>query len=252
MRDHDRSFHTGDLRCREICHITFHCSGNQCVYHILAVHKGIAGKIQDHNILFHQTDGVFIDHPDGILQRRHMDRNIITLSVQFINRLCVMDIPGQSPCGINGYIGVIPIYIHSKMYGGICHEHSDRAKSDNSELLAQKFCPGESLFTLLRQFCKITVLFMFLYPVDTSDDIPCREKHAGDHQFLYPVRICAGSIKYDNPVLSAAVQRNIVHSRTGTSNRLQVRTELHIMHFRASDKNDVRIICFFCVHIVFI
>ena len=91
MRNDNRMLHSCDLRCRKVSYIASDFSTNKCIHNVFTVHQYISCKVQDHNALFHQTDGILIDHTLCIFQCRYMDCDIITLLVDLIYILSVMD-----------------------------------------------------------------------------------------------------------------------------------------------------------------
>lgn len=60
-------------------------------------------------------------------------------------------------------------------------------------------------------------------------------------QLLYSVCVCSGSVEYNDPLLSAALYRDIVHARAGSSYRLERRGKGHVVHFCGADKDRVGI-----------
>ena len=132
MRDHDCSVYTFDLLCRKICDITMYFSRFKCLNDILLIYKDISCKVQDHDAIFHQTHGFFIDHALCIFQCRNMNRDIITLFINLIGSLRMMDISWKSPCCVDGDIWVVAVNFHSQMGSCVCNLSTDGAKSDDT------------------------------------------------------------------------------------------------------------------------
>ena len=220
MRDHDRALDAHDLLGRKIGHIAAHLACHERIHDILLIHQHIPGQVQDHHAVFHQADGVLVDHAFRVIQRRHMDRNIITHIVKLIYRLRMMDASGQIPGGSHRHIRVIAVHFHAQVHRRIGNLHADGAKSDHAELLALDLRPGKGFLLLLRDLGDIAVFLVFLHPVDAADDIAGSQEHSGDGQLLHAVGIGARRVEYDDPFIRAAVQRDIVYPGSGTGNRL--------------------------------
>ena len=219
MRDHDCSVYTFDLLCCEICDITMYFSRFKCLNDILLIYKDISCKVQDHNAIFHQTHGIFIDHTLCIFQCRNMNCDIITLFINLISSLRMMNISRQSPCRIYRNIRIISVNFHSEMRCRIRYKDSDCSKSDHSKLFAFQFCTRKCFFLFLGSLRNIAVFIISFYPVDSADNISGCKQHTCDHQFLYSIRIRSRSIKYNDPFLCTTIQRNIVHTCTCTCDR---------------------------------
>ena len=252
MRNHDRASDTDYLFCREVRYVAAHFLRYKRVYDVFLIHKNISGKIQNNNAFFHKTDGVFVDHTFCIFQRRHMNCNIITLFINFICCFRVMNIARQSPCRINRNIWIISINFHSKMNGCICHKNTYRAKTYNAKFFPFKFCSCEYFFLFLCDLCNIAILFVFLNPVDSSDNISCCQKHSRNHKFFYAVCVCSRRIEYNNPFFGTAFKRYIIHTCARTGDHFQVFIKLHLVHLCASHKNSVCSFCSLHIHIIFI
>ena len=252
MRDHDCAFYPCYLGSREICHIAFHCPGDESIHYILAVYKSISCEIEDDNIFFHKADRIFVDHTLCVFQRRDMDRDIIALLVKLIDRIGMMDTSGELPCRFNRKIRVISVHIHSEVCRCIGDKDTDRAETYHAKLFALELSTCEGFLFLLCDLRDISVFFMLLYPVDAADDITRRKEHSRDDELFYAVCISAWCIEDDNAFFRTSVERDIVYSCSGTGNCFQVRPELHIMHLCAAHKYDICFPGLVCLYIVFV
>ena len=195
-------------------------SGYQRVNHSLFVHQQVSCEIQDYHAFLHQAYGISVDHSYRALKRGHMDGDEVALFIQFIHGFCMNDIPGQSPRGINGYIRVIAIDIHSQVHGRIGHQHADGAKADDPQFLAFQFVACKCFLGLLRLFYDVAVFFVFLHPVDAADDVPGSQQHSCDHQFLHAISVGSRRIEYHDSLFRAFFKGNIIHPRACPSDRL--------------------------------
>src|SRR5699024_9790472 len=110
--------------------------------------KDIPCKIQNDHALFHEADGVLVDHSLGIVERGYMYRNIITLFVKFINSGSMMNAARKSPGRIHGNIWIVSIDLHSEMNCRVGHQNSDGTQSDHTQFLTLELCSGKSFLLL--------------------------------------------------------------------------------------------------------
>ena len=61
-----------------------------------------------------------------------MDGDVITLGINLIQALNMLDGAGKIPCSINRNIWVISVYFHSKCGSSVCHHCSDGTKTDDT------------------------------------------------------------------------------------------------------------------------
>ena len=175
-----------------------------------------------------------------------MNRDIITFFIKFIYAFGMMNASGKSPCGIYRNIRIISVNIHSEISCRICNKNTDCAKSDYSELLALDFTSRKSFLSFFGVFCDISIFFILLNPVNTSDDITGCKKKTCNHKFLYPVRICSRCIKYDDSLFCTFFQRDIIYAGSCTADCLQAFVKFHFMHCRTSYQNGVCSLCIAC------
>ena len=166
-----------------------------------------------------------------------MNGNIITLAVNLIQALAVLNGTGKIPSRINGNIRVISINLHAKRSCRICNHASDGAKTDDTKLFAHDLTACKLLLLLLSQLINILLVLLSLNPFDTTYNITGSKQHTGKNQFLDTICIGTRSVKYNNTILSAFLNRNIIHSGSSTGDHSNTFRQLHIMHFCTSYKN---------------
>ena len=161
------------LRCREVCHIMLHFS---CIQ----VHLPYASSFTRTSLAkFRITTPSFIRPiaflsiiPFVAVQCRHMDRNIITFSVEFIHCLCMMDTSWTGSMRNRqthtDHIRTLPFQGASLHWPPERRWLQDRSRPV-SFLPAR--CPAKAFFAFSVIFRDISVLFVFLHPVDTADNI---------------------------------------------------------------------------------
>ena len=84
------------------------------------------------------------------------------------------------------------------------------AEADNAELFALQLSPREFLLLFLRCLGDILIAAVIAHPVDAAHDISGGKKHTGKDELFYAVCVGAGRIEYNDALLSAFLQRNVV------------------------------------------
>ena len=105
------------------------------------------------------------------------------------------------------------------MCSRIGNQDTDCTKADHAKLLSLDLTACKCFFRFFCIFGNIAILFVLLYPVDTSKDISGCKQHTGDHQLFYTIGICPWCIKYNDSLLRTFVQWNIIYTGSGTGNR---------------------------------
>ena len=171
-----------------------------------------------------------------------MDRDIITLAVDFIQRFAVFDGSWQIPRCIDGNKRVISVNFHAKMCCRICNHSSNRTKTDDTKFLSTDLTSGKLLFLFFSQFVDMFFILFMSNPFDTSNDITGSQKHAGKNKLFHTICIGTWSIKYHDTIFCTLLNRNIINTCTCTGNNLNVLRKLHIMHLCTSYQNCIGII----------
>ena len=172
MGHQDDILHIGHLGVREVAYIVADLSLLQGSSHIVIIYQGIPGEVKDHNPVLHHGQLFPVDHALGGIQQGHMDGYVITFLENGIHIGNMLYIPGQSPRGVHGNIGVISIDLHPQMGGCIGNLRTNGAQAHNAQLLALDLASGKSLFALLRILCNIVILGIGLAPLNAAHNIP--------------------------------------------------------------------------------
>ena len=130
------------------------------------------------------------------------------------------------------------------------YQHTDGSKTDYAELLSFQFTARKSFLCFFGIFGNITVFFIFLYPVNTTQNISGCQEHACTNQFLYTIRIGSRCIKYSDSLLRAFSKRNVIDACSCSSDHAELIGEFHIMHHRTSYKDCVCILHLVCLCII--
>ena len=246
MGKQDDPLHVCNLWIGEIADIVAHLSCIQRFRHIIVIDQGVPGEVEDYHTILHDSQFFFVDHSPGGIHKRHMDGDIITFLENDVRVGDMLYIPGQSPGRVDGNIRVVSVYLHSQMGGCVGNLRPDGAQADNSQLLALNLAASKCLLALLCILGDVVILRIGLAPLDTAHDIAGCHEHACDHQLLYAVGIGSRCIKYNDALLGAGVQRNIVDTCSRTAHCQQVLRKFHIMHGSTAHQDGVSISCLVC------
>ena len=234
----------------EVCYVFLYLAAFQRVDQRFLVYQKISGEVKKNHTVLHFRESVSVDHLPGAVQQRNMDRNIIALAVDLIQGFAVFDRSGKIPCGVDGEIGIVSVNFHSQMGSGIGYKRADCSQSDDTQLLAADLAAGELFFLFLRQLVDVFFILLLSDPLDPAYDITGCKKHSGKHQFLYAVGVGSRCVEHYDTLLRVIVHRNIVYACACAGNSHNRIGNLHVMHFRASDKDSVRVVrcvCFFII-----
>ena len=168
-----------------------------------------------------------------------MDRDEITVLINIFDIENMGDLAAQVPCGIYRNIRIISVYIHAQADGRVGYDNTDRAEAYDSELFTLQLSPREFLLLLLRGLGDILIAAVVANPVDAAHDISCCEKHAGKDELFYAVCVGAGRIEYNDALLSAFLQRNVVDTCAGSCDRIERIGKFHVVQRGTSDQKSV-------------
>ncbi len=168
MRDHNASVLSGSGTVGEIGHVLADLSLLDSVQNRILVYKQVTGKIEENHPVLHLVDCFLVDHTLCGIHQRHMNRDQITLFINFLHVQNMLHVTAQIPCRIHGYIRVVTVYFHAQMLRHIGHSDTDRTQSDDTQLLTLDFGTCKILLRLLRVLSYILVALVFLHPLDTA------------------------------------------------------------------------------------
>ncbi len=138
-----------------------------------------------------------------------------------------------------GQIRVIADNVHTQRNSRVCNFPANRAQADNAKLFAHDFRACIGRLALFGCGADIGRTRQGLYPVCALHHLTGSQQQAADHQFLDRVGVCARGVEYNNPLVSTAVERNIVDARARARNAFAVFGENGIVQLRRADKDCV-------------
>ena len=241
MGKQDNPLHVCNLWIGKIADIVAHLSGIQSCRHIIVIDQGIPGEVEDYHPVLHDSQFFLVNHSSGGIHKRHMDGDIITFLENDVRVGDMLYVPGQSPGRINGNIWVIPVYLHSQMGGCVGNLSADGSQADNTQLLALNLAACKCLLALLCVLGDVVVLRIGLAPLNTAHDIPGSHEHTRNHQLLYAVGIGSRRIEYNDALLRAGIQRNVIDTGSRPAHSQQVFRKFHIVHGSAAHQDGVSV-----------
>ena len=167
-----------------------------------------------------------------------MESDVICCRIYFVVLSCFGYVVVKVPCALNREVWVASDNAHGEVNSRICNHASDSAESDNSKGLATHLYAGKLGLTLFNLLCN--VLCKGGCPFCAADNVAGSKHKSADNKLLYCVCICAGSVEYYDARLCAAIDRNIVDTRAGTSDRAKLGVEFHFKHVCGTNHNAVR------------
>ena len=239
MRSNQGIGSAGHQRVGEVSHILLYLAFSQSFRQSFLIYQQVSGKVQENHTVFHLSDLIFSDHIPGTVHKRHMNGNIVTITVDHIHIIDMMDAPRQTPGCIYRDKGVIAVNLHAQVHRRISHPDSNGPKADDSQLLSADLTAGKFFLLLLCFLCNILRSLLLLQPFDTAYDISGGQEHTCDDHFLYPVGVCTGSIENNHSFFGKVLQGNIVHPCTCPCHCHSFIGNLQAVHISASYQNSV-------------
>ena len=234
MRNDDAPLLSRGSGIREVGHILADLAALERGEHILLVDESVAGRVDDDDTALHHRNRLGVDHTLRGFESGNVDGDEIAGAVNRLDVLAVrygmIKIPGR----VDGQIGIVAVNLHAELNAGVGDLLTDRAETDDTELLALDFSSGESLLGLLGRLVDGRILDVSLNPFDTADDVAAREKHRGDNELLDAVGVCARGVENDDAVLGVIGVGNVVYARTGARDGENFGTFRQSLHLGAA------------------
>ena len=163
------SWSSSHKRICKVCYIFLNLTTVKSFDQSFFINKKVSCKVQKNDTLFHLCESFFVDHLTRIICQRYMDRDIITLAVDFIQRFAVFDGSWQIPRCIDGNKRVISVNFHVEVVCSIGYENTDCSKTNNTNLFVLDFSSGKCFFGFFHCLCDVRVFFVLFYPFISTD-----------------------------------------------------------------------------------
>ena len=227
----------------EVGHIASDLAGFQCCDHVSIVDQLASCEVQHSCAVLHLGNGSSVDKALGVCIAGNVQGQIICRSQYLIRRLGNLYCRGQTECSPNGQERVCADDLHAQVNGNVCNQCADGAQTDDTQGLALDLRPCELALAFLHQLAYVVALLLEGgNPCHSLGDLPGGQQQSCDYQLLYSVCVCAGGVEYNNALLCALVNGDIVHTGTCTGNGKQIAAEFHIMHSGGTNHDCIRIL----------
>ena len=168
-----------------------------------------------------------------------MNGDVVAVCENLVQVGNVLDRAVELECAVNRQERVVAPYFHVERNGCVCDLDADGAETDDAELLARDFRACVGGLALFSGRADVRRALEGLYPVCALNDLAGREQQCADDQLLDGVRIRTRGVEYDDALLRAAVDRNVVDACACAGDALEVCRELHVMQLCGADENRV-------------
>ena len=121
----------------------------------------------------------------------------------------------------------------------VCHFCADGSKTDDTQFLSLYFTACKGLFALFRCLRNLGICGIFLTPCKSSCNISGSQEEPCQNQLLYAVCIGSRSIKYHDSLFGTFIQRDIIHTGSGTAYGQKSFRKLQLMHGGAAHQNRI-------------
>ena len=201
----------------KIAHIAAELARGQRLQHGVFVHNAFARKVQQYRARLGHAQCFCIDHVAGRIQRRHVQRDIVSARQQAVQVLHTLHLVGQAPCCFDrqGGVEADDIHAHGQRRGG--YQRTDGTQAHNAQCFAAQLATGKAGFFFLQQFghfARIGHAVQRLGISNAGQHVAGGQQHAGQHQLFHRIGIGAGRIEHGDAALAVFINRNIVHART--------------------------------------
>ena len=236
---HDAGLAQNGLR-REVGHIAGHLAGLHGFQQRLGVHQLTAGVVQDLHAILAQGKGLGVDGVLGGGQVGHMDGDVVAQGQHVVQVYAVAYLTAQVPGGVNGDVGVVAVDLHAQLNGAVGHAGADGTQTDDTQRLALDLVAHELLLALFHGLCHGGVAGQALTPLGSNSHIAAAGDQHADHQLGHSVGVGTGGVEHHDALLTAAVQRDVIHAGTGAGDGQKIVVEGGIQHVGAANEDAVR------------
>ena len=213
----------------------------QRVDHVGTVDQSAAGEVQQRRAGLHPRQHGGVDHVAGAVHQRDVQRDVVALFQQVGQLRGVLDRAGQLPCVIHGDERVVAEHVHAQRHAHVGHQHADGAQAYYAQRLARQLGAGKLILALFHQLLHVRLTGEGLTPGRAVGDPAGGQQQTGHGQLLDRVGVGAGGVEHHHAGLGHAIQRDVVHARTGACHAQQVFVDLIAVHVGASHEDRVRI-----------
>ena len=169
-----------------------------------------------------------------------MNGDVVCLGKNIVQIGGVLDLTLDLQGGIDRQIRVVADNLHIQRNSRVGNAQTDCTQTDDAQRLACDFRTGE---VGLAFFCEcadlIAVSGQRLCPLIARQNLTGRHKQRAQNQLLDGVCVRTRRVEYDNTILRALFQRDVVDTGAGTCDALELLRKLDVVQLRRADQNRV-------------
>ena len=151
----------------------------------------------------------------------------------------MLDRAVELECAVNRQERVVAPYFHVERNGCVCDLDADRAQTDDAELLARDLRACISRLALLSRRADIRRALEALYPVCACTTLRDASSSAQMTSSLTAFAFAPGGVEYNDALLRAAVDRNVVYACACACDALEVLRKLDLVQLCGADQNRI-------------
>ena len=224
----------------EVGHVAGHLAAVHGFQQGGGVHQLAAGVVQDLDAVLAQGKGLGVDGVLGGGQVGHMDGDVVAQGQHIVQVYAVVHLTAQVPCGFNGDVGVVAVDLHAQLDGAVCHPGADGTQTDDAKGLALDLVAHKLLFALFHALSHGGVTSQSLTPLGGGCHVAAARNEHPDDQLCHGVGVGTRGVEHHDALLAAALQRDVVHTRTGAGDSQQIIVEGGVQKVGAAHQNTVR------------
>ena len=169
-----------------------------------------------------------------------MDGDVVAQGQHIVQVYAVVHLTAQVPCGFNGDVGVVAVDLHAQLDGAVCHPGADGTQTDDAKGLALDLVAHKLLFALFHALGHGGVTSQSLTPLGGGCHVAAARNEHPDDQLCHGVGVGTRGVEHHDALLAAALQRDVVHTRTGAGDSQQIIVEGGVQKVGAAHQNTVR------------
>ena len=239
MRQRDSVLLLKDLVGRKVGNVSRNLAAFESLCHCLGIDQLAACEVDDADAVLHLLDCFCADGVLRVSVQRNVNGDVVAVREDLIQVGNVLDRAVELECAVNRQERVVAPDLHVQTDSRVCDLDADRAQTDDAELLARDLRTCIGRLALLSRRADIRRALEALYPVCALYDLARREQQRTDDQLLDRICVRTRGVEYDDALLRAAVDRNVVDACACAGDALEVCRELHIVQLCGADENRV-------------
>ena len=239
MRERDGILLLKNLIGSKVGNVCCDLAALECLRHCLGVNQLAAREVDDAHAVLHLLDRLCADGVLRVSVQRNVNGDVVAVREDLVQIGNVLDRAVELECAVDRQERVVAPDLHVQTDSRVCDLDADRAQTDDAELLARDLRACVGRLALLSRRADVRRALEALYPVCALYDLARREQQRADDQLLDRICVRTRGVEYDDALLRAAVDRNVVDAGAGACDALEVLRELDLVQLCGADQNRV-------------